>query len=288
MASTAHQNDRIGLMVIDSGAHSLYTAKKMKAGDYSYFDSPQFWRFVDQYAGWIKTKLNRYGGEEPTEVIDYYVNVDVIFEPERSWKVLKHLEEEHGLSPMPVIHYGAGLEWFDKHIEAGYKFIGIGGLGQEVKQDQYKIWADKVYRHLCPKRNDFKPVVRTHGFAMTAFDLVTRYPWWSVDSASWLKSANNGNIYVPQTKNEEFDFGQRPIIAPVSNRTKSKPPTDDQWTAAKRWLREIEVPLGKIDDFGDEVERGVITHYLPRQQANLHYFQRLFAWLPEWPWRFII
>lgn len=49
----------------------------------------------------------------------------------------------------------------------------------------------------------------------------------------------------------------------------------------KRWLREIEVPLGKIDDFGDEVERGVITHYLPRQQANLHYFQRLFAWLPS-------
>lgn len=162
---------RCGNFFLDSGAHSLYTIEvinKAHQNGYSYYRSREFWDYVDQYAWFLKAN---------GEGIDHYANVDVIFHPRLSWRVLKYLENEHGLRPVPVLHYGTPMKWVDKHLDAGYKYLGIGGLGQEVSKAAYFHWADVLFDRLCPGPARL-PVVKTHGFAMTSYELVIRYPWY--------------------------------------------------------------------------------------------------------------
>ena len=269
-----------GILFLDSGAHSLYTihvmVKRHKEG-YSYFESKEFWKYVDSYANFIKKNLN---------FIDYYANVDVIFNPELSWKVQKYLEQEHGLNPVPVIHYGTEIKWIEKHLEEGYDYLGIGGLGQEAKKGDYFSWADKVFSVICPKPS-YLPLVKTHGFAMTSYDLMTRYPWFSVDSASWAKCAAFGSIYVPHKRKGKFTFEIAPYAICFS-KTSPTATMSKHYNAARpeekriisEWLDFIDIPLG------DSNSEGVTNHYGSRGVANMRFFEALCNWLPEWPWTF--
>lgn len=285
--------EEIGSFFLDSGAHSLFTKEVLnhtkgensKYKGFAYYKSPEFWQYVDAYAEFVKANLH---------AIDFYVNVDVIFSPKLSWKVLKYLEGEHGLNPLPVIHHGTPIKWIDKHLEAGYKFIGIGGLGQEVTKREYYEWADGVFDFLCPKP-DRLPIVKCHGFAMTAYELLVRYPWWSVDSASWAKAGGFGIIFVPFYRKGKFTFEVKPMNLAVSTDSSFlkkgsgkhlKSMSGEAQKIISKWLEHIGVPLGSVDKHGKEKEWGVVSHHAARKIANLRYFEALCAWLPKWPWPF--
>ena len=308
-------------LMIDSGAHSLqhndfadmiknhcanpnlktindFTHEELAAmrrrrardGNYdpfSYYKTKEFWDYVDLYAKFIKT----YG-----KGIDYYINVDVIFQPQLSWDVLKYLEEEHGLNPIPVIHHNTDLKWLKKHIEAGYKYIGFGGLARQVPWQHYHLWGDQVFEMLCDTPNR-KPVIKAHGFAMTSFWLMKRYPWWSVDSASWCKEAAYGAIYIPYKKKGrkgEYQFDKPPYSVFVSLRSPKRSlhgkhylnATQHQKMLVHEWLDYIDMPFGKVDSEGVVTERGVGTYYNSRNMANLIAFEYFRKSLPEWPWTF--
>ena len=323
--------ERIGLMFLDSGAHSLYTKyvinqnplgrraldKRAKAELYKFYTSKEFFEYVDAYCNYVKE--NRAG-------IDYFVNVDAIFNPEITWDTQQYIEKEHGLRPVPVVHHGTPYKWIARYIEAGHDFIGLGGLGQEVTTQQYYAWADEVYSELCPASNDYKPIVRTHGFAMTAWKLLIRYPWWSVDSASWVKSGGFGMLYVPrQSRNRKgklkFDFTKEPYSISISATPPNPEKEENQlklkqanagafWTKDRlshpaveggksfhtqpatvqrhilNWLEHVGIPLGSVDEAGQCVEKGVVSHHSSRKVANLHFFHAMQQSLPEWPWPF--
>lgn len=282
--------ENIDLFFLDSGAHSLYTKHviKMKGRvkrelKWQYYESDEFWKYVDSYAQFIK---------QHKEGIDYYANVDVIFNPQLSWKVLKYLEKQHNLSPVPVIHYGTDLDWIRRHLKAGYEFLGIGGLGQEATAKSYRAWADGLFTLLCPGPKRL-PIVRTHGFAMTSWKLMRRYPWWSTDSASWIKMASFGNLLIPHKRKGVYTFDVEPHIITVSmvdmagkgnKHLLAKSPTEQR--IVRDWLNEIEVPYGKTDSDGNMTEYGVCSHYAPRRVANLIAFQRMADSVPEYPWAF--
>src|SRR5262245_14430222 len=65
-----------GEFFLDSGAHSLHM--KFRGSGSKFHETDAFWEYVDGYAAFVK---------EHEEEIDYYVNVDVIFDPEMSWRV---------------------------------------------------------------------------------------------------------------------------------------------------------------------------------------------------------
>lgn len=286
-----------GLFFLDSGAHSLYEREvhgklgKSHSAGYSYYDGEEFWAYVDEYAAFVK-KWRKY--------IDYYANVDVIFHPEKSWEVLKYLEDEYDLSPVPVIHYGTPLKWIHKHLDAGYEYLGIGGLGQEVTAASYHRWADQVFDIICPPPARL-PIVRTHGFAMTAYNLMLRYPWWSVDSATWTKVGAFGSILVPHKRGGKFTFEVAPYQMSVSvdsgdlsaNGKHYQSASQAEQSIVREWLAEINVPLGKNhptkkDEDGKPlvIEYGVINRHSERKIANLLFFERLRKWLPQYPWAF--
>ncbi len=113
--------------------------------------------YMDGYARFIR----RYQSG-----IDWYANVDVIGDPRRTWEHQQYLEQEYGLRPVPVVHYGTSLCWLDHYLERGYQVIGLGGLAKVAPRSRGRLWLDHVFRHICSAATGI-PRVKLHGFGIT-------------------------------------------------------------------------------------------------------------------------
>lgn len=198
---------------LDSGAHALYTfalrGKSVK--DYSvYYESDEFWAYVDSYAKYLQEKQS---------VFDVAVNVDVIFQPEMSWKVQKYLEDNYKLNIIPVVHFGAEDKWLKLYMD-NYEYIGLGGMGQEVSKLAYMKYGDRTFKTLCDDKG--WPLRKTHGFALTSIDIMLRYPFYSVDSSTWLIGEKFGLLLIPKGKRGKYDYNIPPAMISVTSRTGTK------------------------------------------------------------------
>ncbi len=54
------------------------------------------------------------------------------------------------------------------------------------------------------------------------------------------------------------------------------------WTL--KWIEYCGAKLGKADDKGAEIERGLVTNNEDRTDLNLRYFMELENRIPKWPW----
>lgn len=303
--SLAEKERTCGRLFLDSGAFGLYSRyvipKLGRADRYDWFAkegklTKKFRRYLDEFAVFVL---------EHRDGLDHYTTVDVIRNPQLSWESIRYLENK-GLKPLPVIHANTDLKWVDKYIEAGHKYIGIGGMGRESTQQTYMKWVDGLYKHICPRPSRL-PIVKTHGFAMTSLELLLRYPWYSVDSSRWSKAAGYSSILVPRRYDGEFIMSDMFLVC-FSHRQESLARTGPHISKLGRneidnvvaWLDEIKVPLGpppkdinwitgrsNLQSKNDKRPKyGVFTQYHARATANLRYFERLARWLPEWPWSF--
>src|SRR5690606_16638630 len=86
----------------------------------SFWESKGMFSYMDSYAEFVKANKH---------CIDVYVNVDVLDNPELTYRNQKYLEQKHGLNPVPVIHSFTPLSWINKYIEEGHDYIALGGMG---------------------------------------------------------------------------------------------------------------------------------------------------------------
>lgn len=292
---TAHARH---LHMLDSGAFTFFNKhnssfnsfcnKKAKnrveriKPDFSYADTKEFWEYVDSYANFVK---------QWKDSIDYYVNVDVVLNPKKSWEVLKYLEQEHGLHPIPVVHFGTSIKWVEKYINRGYTYIGMGG---RIGHNPYFPWADKVWSVICATP-DRKPCCKVHGFALTTHKHITRYPWFSCDSTTWKKMGIFGQIVIPRKRSGEFCWWEPykslfvDFISPYTKRVNRGGKhflhlTRFEQHQVREWLEYIKVPFGKMKPSGKVTEIGVTNCKQERVAANLRYFLWLQSKLPQWPW----
>jgi hypothetical protein len=66
-----------------------------------------------------------------------------------------------------------------------------------ISSPQLRIWLDRIWGKYLT-HPDGTPKVRVHGFGLTSVPLMARYPWYSVDSSSWVQLGGMGNIFLPQ------------------------------------------------------------------------------------------
>ncbi len=195
-------------LFLDSGAHSLYMKLMLQNNT---FNEREYDEYFDNYIQFIK---------DNEQFIDTYVNLDVINDPVRSMKNYKRMIKEN-LNPIGVVHPGEEYKWIDQYIEMGCEYIGLGGLGQFFTKQKYYQWADEAWaKHIC--KSDGMPKVKVHGFAMTSLDLMLRYPWFSVDSTSWVQTGRFGNVYVPKYKRGQYIYNENSLKVTVSTQSPSQ------------------------------------------------------------------
>lgn len=119
--------------------------------------------------------------------------LDAIGDPEGTWK--NQLEmEKRGVRPLPCFHYGEPEALLQHYIER-YEYITLGGM-VPISTPQLKLWLDRIFKeYICDAEG--KPKVKVHGFGLTSLPLMERYPWYSVDSSTWVQWAANGMILLP-------------------------------------------------------------------------------------------
>lgn len=251
-------------LFLDSGAFSLRRKKGITEADYL--------KYMDGYADSIRKLGDR---------ITFYANVDVIGDPDQTWRNQQYLEKEHGLTPIPVVHWGSKPVVLDRYLNGGYTYIGLGGL---LKGGIEGRAIDRATRRVGWLTDTFKQIgsVRTHGFGITfgvtTTTLMSRYPWWSIDNSTWLKEAALGGILVPKKRNGEFIFTEAGFLMKFSrellpsNRFHyGKLPSLAKGIVIE-WLEHINLSV-----------IAVVNDPAARQQANLFYFERLRRALPNRP-----
>ena len=153
---------------------------------------------LTEYAEWCLGHL---------EDVDVFVNLDVIpgrpghhpssveveESAKRGWKNY-HFMVRRGIPPeklIHVFHQGESWKWLEMMLDLPY--IGLSPANDRSTRDKC-LWLERCMEVVTDKEG--MPLNKWHGFAVTSPDLMSRFPWYSVDSATWGMAAVWGKISV--------------------------------------------------------------------------------------------
>lgn len=250
---------------LDSGAFSLFNKysknkhDQIGGSDFSFYDTKKFEDYLDKWVAYVKELKG----------VEYFITVDVIFNPERSYDLWRQFRDM-GLKPLPVVHFGEDVKWLDKYLDE-CDYVCFGGLGSRAGNvRQYDEWADKMFGRITGKNG--RPTHKVHGLALTQYDLLLRYPWYSVDSTTAFRASNNGMIQVPQANvvagKVEFDYFGRSYWFPCTERrakAASHVAKNGQWYD--------EVVRAYLDQFGFTLQEASENYFVRNVVSLLYYLQ---------------
>jgi len=116
-----------------------------------------------------------------------YANLDVIGD----WKgtlVNQRRLESMGLAPMPVFHLATPAEPWGllDDLCRRYDYFAIGGVAtKNFTPSEKRVFLDKCWAIIMRRWTPARPI-KVHGFGVTGQRLLEAYPWYSVDSTSWI------------------------------------------------------------------------------------------------------
>lgn len=148
---------KLGLHIfMDSGAYSAWK-KKIDID-------------IEQYINFLKDNH-----------IGKYIVLDVVGDPEKTYTNLKYMES-NGLQPIPVFHLNSDFKYLERLVNDGYCNICLGGTvgASTIKKENF---FDECF-------NKF-PEIKFHALGMSDPKLILKYPWFSIDSTSWLAGRKN-------------------------------------------------------------------------------------------------
>jgi len=93
---------------------------------------------------------------------------------------------------MPIYHQGESLDWLKRMVDYGCDYVGVSP-SNDYHTNQRMHWLDDVYTYLRRQPE----MLKTHGYAVTSPTLMESYPWFSVDSASWIQAGGFGTVMTP-------------------------------------------------------------------------------------------
>ena len=117
-----------------------------------------------------------------------------IEESARASSANHRIMQKEGLAPIPVFHQGERFYWLEKMIEEGEPYIGVSPYLRSSVSDII-AWMDKCFTLLTDSEG--RPVAKTHGFGVTGYRAMIRYPWFSVDSTTWAIAPGYGILKIP-------------------------------------------------------------------------------------------
>lgn len=184
--------------------------------------------------------------------------LDGIGDPLLTWQNQMAMEKL-GVRPLPCFHYGedeAYLEWYI----ANYDYITLGGM-VPISTPQLKIWLDRLWEKYLTDSSG-NPRLKVHGFGLTTISLMERYPWFSVDSSSWVQTARvGGMLLLPEAK-----------VISVSNQSPQRK-VEGQHIDSIPPLQRLAIE-DRLKNCGVDIERMRET-YLSRWTYNIYIYDQL-------------
>jgi len=203
------------------------------------------------YANFIETNQ---------DIIEVASVLDAIGDP------IKTLEnqnwfDERGIDVLPCFHFGEPVEYLRHYIKK-YPRITLGGM-VPIDKGVLRGWLDHLFAdEICD--SDGVPKVQVHGFGMTTWDLLFRYPWHSVDSTSYASGSKLGSIYML--------LNDKQYIVCIAEGAESEKELDQAFTSLPKIIQDVieeeVIRLGYTID-------GLRASYALRDRFNCEYFERL-------------
>jgi hypothetical protein len=261
-------------ILIDSGAFSAKTQNEVLD--------------IDKYIEYI---------EENEDVFDKYFNLDVIGDGDKSFANYLYMRAA-GLRPIPVWHAETDPKFLTEYLALS-DYVAIGAIS--VMSNERTIASlDSIWRDYLTDDDGF-PICKVHGFGLTSILIMHRYPWYSVDSTSWVQFGRYGVVLIPQTRSGNWVYNENPHIVCVSGRS---PRRGDHGkhiqtfpeVKQKKFIDYIEhmgfkLGLSQVDTSGEKpvetvIEEGVANNHLMRDKLNMLYYVNVEKSMPKWPWQF--
>jgi hypothetical protein len=103
--------------------------------------------------------------------------------------------EARGVTPLPCFHFGEDERYLELYL-AKYPYITLGGMvGKTVPQ--LITWLDRIWERYIIDGSG-RPRAKFHAFGITSVTIMERYPWFSVDSSSWIQFGAYGSMFIPR------------------------------------------------------------------------------------------
>ena len=193
-------------LFVDSGAFSAYTKGKE-------IDLDNYIAYRNEYGKYFNVMVQvDYIPGKSNVVQDRQVYLDA---PRISWENFLHMRERLDKSLwdrfIPVFHEGEDFKWLENMLtyrDADGNPLAYIGISPhtETTTDRRLVFCKEVFRRI--KR--LNPQVKTHGFGMTALNILQYIDFTSVDSTTWLKGAIYGTILVHRhNKLAAMNVGER-------------------------------------------------------------------------------
>lgn len=164
-------NERNIPVLLDSGAYSAFTQNKV-------ID-------VYEYISFCKEHSSKF---------EHIVGLDVIGNPDETRKNWDIMISE-GVNCWPTFHIDCefdNLEYFLRNSN----YIALGIAGQKSARNKLQKWFDDCFK----LRNKINPDCKIHGFAISSSSLMSKFPFYSCDSTSWMKGQTRGLLIVNEGK----------------------------------------------------------------------------------------
>lgn len=122
---------------------------------------------------------------------EQYAVLDDLTDPEMTLKNQRTMERA-GLTPLPTFHIGEPLKYLDKYLNK-YEYMAFGGM---VGAQNVDNWLKSIWSYVYKRQ----PKLKVHGFGLTTQPLIQPYPFYSVDSSSYLATPRYGQLPLWSSK----------------------------------------------------------------------------------------
>jgi hypothetical protein len=189
--------------------------------------------------------------------------LDGIGDPLKTWQNQQAMEAL-GVRPLPCFHYGEDERYLEEYVK-NYTYITLGGM-VPISTPQLFHWLDRIWEKYLTDSSGH-PRLKVHGFGLTSIDLMTRYPWYSVDSSSWVQIARTGGMMLPRGK-----------VVSISERSPSRKVAGQH---VDNLPEELSAPIiAELESYGVDVKRARET-YLARWAFNIWSFSEIGRNIPD-------
>jgi hypothetical protein len=125
---------------------------------------------LDGYAAWLQRHQDR---------LTAYANLDVVGDPDATWEHQQTLEAG-GLHPVPVVHVGEDHQVLRRYLDAGHRYIGLGGPNGVRTGDLDTVlpWLRRCFELAAGRAG-------LHLFGADSWAALVALPWYSADTSTW-------------------------------------------------------------------------------------------------------